>query len=72
VQPPLPKPMYEYSGSLIVTPPLGLGYIASRLRQDGLSVETVDMAILDLDLVELRAGGLNNWFLMVFIAFLYF
>lgn len=54
VQPPLPKPMYEYSGSLIVTPPLGLGYIASKLRQDGLSVETVDMAILDLDLGELK------------------
>jgi len=54
VQPPLPKSMHEYSSSLIVTPPLGLGYIASKLRQDGLNVETIDMAIQDLSLGELK------------------
>lgn len=48
VQPPLPKPMYDYSGSLIISPPLGLGYIASTLMQGGLSVDIIDMAVLNM------------------------
>lgn len=54
VQPPLPKPMHEFTGSLIISPPLGLGYIASMLIQNGISVEVIDMAVLKMGLDDFR------------------
>ena len=49
VQPPLPKSISEYSSSIILSPPLGLGYIASNLISKGFEVEVIDMAALKLD-----------------------
>jgi len=54
VQPPLPKPIGEYTSSIILCPPLGLGYIASKLILDGFKVEIIDMAALDLSLNRLK------------------
>ncbi|MEM2876144.1 MAG: cobalamin-dependent protein, partial [Candidatus Bathyarchaeia archaeon] len=54
VQPPLPKPMYEYTSSIMICPPLGLGYIASKLILEGFDVEIVDMAALNLGFEELK------------------
>ena len=54
VQPPLPKPMYEYTSSIIICPPLGLGYIASKLILEGFNVEIIDMAVLNLSFEELK------------------
>jgi radical SAM superfamily enzyme YgiQ (UPF0313 family) len=54
VQPPLPRRLYENNGSLILSPPLGLGYIASMLMQNGLSVEVMDMSVLNMELDDFK------------------
>lgn len=54
VQPPLPKPIGEYSSSIILCPPLGLGYIASNLILEGFEVEIIDMAALNLSLDQFK------------------
>jgi len=46
--------MYEYTSSIIICPPLGLGYIASKLILEGFNVEIIDMAVLNLSFEELK------------------
>jgi len=48
VQPPLPSPMSEYVNDLVLTPPLGICYIASCLK-DQYGVSIFDGAILNSD-----------------------
>ncbi len=55
VQPPLPSHMAEFSRSMILCPPLGLGYLASILIQEGFNVKIVDMAALNQKVDELKS-----------------
>jgi len=48
IQPPLPPPLNAYVTDMVLTPPLGLCYIASCLK-DSYQVAIVDAAILNLD-----------------------
>ncbi|MEM4246521.1 MAG: radical SAM protein [Candidatus Bathyarchaeia archaeon] len=48
IQPPLPPPMDAYVRDVVLTPPLGLCYLASILRRD-YDVSILDAAILNLD-----------------------
>ncbi|MEM2964348.1 MAG: radical SAM protein [Candidatus Bathyarchaeia archaeon] len=53
VQPPLPPPMNAYVNDVVLTPPLGLCYIASCLREE-FEVEILDSAILNLKPQEVK------------------
>jgi anaerobic magnesium-protoporphyrin IX monomethyl ester cyclase len=53
VQPPLPPPMNAYVNDVVLTPPLGLCYIASCLRKE-FEVEILDSAILNLTFHEIK------------------
>jgi anaerobic magnesium-protoporphyrin IX monomethyl ester cyclase len=53
VQPQLPPPMNAYVNDVVLTPPLGLCYIASCLRKE-FEVEILDSAILNLTFHEIK------------------
>lgn len=49
VQPPMPEHLRQYAREVIVCPPLGLGYLASTLLENGFEVELTDLSIENPD-----------------------
>ena len=49
VQPPMPEHLRQYAREVIVCPPLGIGYLASTLLENGFEVEVTDLSIENPD-----------------------
>jgi len=49
VQPPMPEHLRQYAREVIVCPPLGLGYLASTLLENGFEVELTDLSVENPD-----------------------
>jgi anaerobic magnesium-protoporphyrin IX monomethyl ester cyclase len=47
MQPPLPERLLPYRRDVVISPPIGLCYVASTLLSHGFSVDMVDLAILE-------------------------
>lgn len=48
-QPPMPEHLHQYAREVIVCPPLGLGYLASTLLENGFEAELIDLSIENPD-----------------------
>ena len=56
MQPPLPPPMNAYAKDVVLSPPLGLGYISANISKClNLDTKIVDCAILDSDEEAIRS-----------------
>jgi len=49
VQPPMPEHLRQYAPEVVVCPPLGLGYLASTLLENGFKVELTDLSVENPD-----------------------